>query len=144
MSVRVCTLDGERRAPGTVLGVGGTPFALSFQSEERASFSEGKEVEKGGFLSVLYLPGSCMLEGLEMEGIIGQAVSPTIYPLVPVCWCLHVYMCTCVSVCLFILDKGWLGWLAGSWEGLSCWRFQIEPVSGSAQLLETVTFLIEI
>lgn len=36
------------------------------------------------------------------------------------------------------------GWLAGSWEGLSCWRFQIEPVSGRAQLLETVTFLVEI
>lgn len=47
-------------------GVRGAPLALSFQSEERASFPEGKELEKGGFLSVLYLPGSCMLEGLEM------------------------------------------------------------------------------
>lgn len=82
----------------------------------------------------------------------------TLWPqFVGVCICVNMRLslCTCVSACLLcgflylfvILDTGWLGllgWLVGSWEGLSCWRFQIEPVSGRAQLLETVTFLLEI
>lgn len=42
------------------------------------SFPEGKEVEEGGFLPMLYLPGSCCLEGLEMQGIVGQVVPPTV------------------------------------------------------------------
>lgn len=73
--------------------------------------------------------------------------SPTVPfgPSLLVCACVHVYLCDCLLVLwisvFVILDKGWL---AGSWEGLSCWRFQIEPVSGSAQLLGTVTFLVEI
>lgn len=78
---------------------------------------------------------------------------PHTVPLVGVvCVCMCLSLCTCVSACLLcgslylfvILDEGWLGWLVGSWEGLSCWRFQIEPGFSRAQLLETVTFLAEI
>lgn len=138
----------------------GGSTAPAFQAEEKSSFPEGEEVEEGGFLSMLYLPGSCCWESLEMQGIVGQVGSPhcTLWPqFVGVCICVNMRLslCTCVSACLLcgflylfvILDTGWLGllgWLVGSWEGLSCWRFQIEPVSGRAQLLETVTFLLEI
>lgn len=110
----MCTLDGERQAQGTVLGVGwggGRSIALSFQLEERASFPEGKEVEEGGFLSMLHLPGSCMPEGLEVQGIVGQTVSPTV-PLGPsllVFACVYVYSCECLLVlciCVFVCHFG--------------------------------------
>ena len=63
--------------------------------------------------------------------------SPAVYLLGCVC------VCVCARACLLlgflylfvILGRGWLGWPAGSWEGLSCWGFQIELVSGWAQLL---------
>lgn len=56
----------------------GGSTAPAFQAEEKSSFPEGQEVEEGGFLSMLYLPGSCCWEGLEMQGIVGQAVPPTV------------------------------------------------------------------
>lgn len=96
----VCTLDGERQAQGTLLGVGGTPLLYPFSRRRGLSFPQRKEVEKGGFLSMLYLPGSCMLEGLEMQGIVGQAVSPTVPfgPSLLVFACVYVYLCECLLV----------------------------------------------
>lgn len=78
-------------------------------------------------------------------GISGQVAPRYPHPqFVGVC----VYMCVmCVRMhapacCLdfaiylsFGAGGGWPGWPARSWEGFSCWRFQIELVSGRAQLL---------
>lgn len=136
----------------------GGSTAPAFRSEEKSSFPEGKEVKEGGFLSMLARKllfgglgdaGNCWTSGFPHCTLWSQFVG--------VCICVNtrLSLCTCVSACLLcgflylfvILDTGWLGllgWLMGSWEGLSCWRFQIEPVSGRAQLLETVTFLLEI
>ena len=95
--------------------------------------------------SACWEPSCCELEGLETWGVIGQV--DFCFPTLPFTRSLLVGVCVCVCVCaraclllgflyLFvILGRGWLGWPAGSWEGLSCWGFQIELVSGWAQLL---------
>lgn len=81
-------------------GGGGCYIALSSQSEERASFPEGNEVEEGGFLSMVYLPGNCMLKSLAMQGTVGQAVSPTVPsgPSLLGFACVCVYLCECLLV----------------------------------------------
>lgn len=98
----MCVHSGWRTA-GTrhcLGGGGGRSIALSSQSEERASFPEGNEVEEGGFLSMVYLPGNCMLKSLAMQGTVGQAVSRTVPsgPSLLGFACVCVYLCECLLV----------------------------------------------
>lgn len=155
MSVRVCARWMENGRHKTLSwgwgGVGDAPLLYPFRWRRGLPSQRGRRSRKVGFCQCCICQEAACPKAWRCRGLLGKRF-PLQYRLAPVCWCLHVYMCTRVSACLFcgflylfvILDKGWLGWLAGSWEGLSCWRFQIEPVSGSAQLLETVTFLVEI
>lgn len=124
----------------SILSVGGEGFPSH----------RGRRLRKVGFCQCCTCQEAACWKAWRCRELLDKRF-PLLCRLAPVCWCLHVYMCTCVSACLFcrflylsFWTRGGWGWLAGSWEGLSCWRFQIEPVSGSAQLLETVTFLVEI
>lgn len=135
-------------------------LSLSFQSQDggggfpprgglEIASSKGVGIEEGGFPSMFCWLGALLLraEGLETWGVVGQVDFFPLYPSLPICWCVCARVrareCVCVHTCLLlrflylfvILGRGWLGWPAGSWEGFSCWRFQIELVSGWAQLL---------
>jgi hypothetical protein len=102
----------------------------------------GIEIEEGGFCRCSACQGV-----LPRAGRLGdlKSLDKWLFPPHYTHWCvLCVFLCVCTwSVCLLvgwislfvILVRGWLSWLAGSWEGFSCWRFQIELVSGRAQLL---------
>lgn len=93
--------------------------------------------------SACWEPSCCELEGLETWGVTGQVgffPHSTLHPQFT-CWgvCARACMLACLLLgflyLFVILGRGWLGWPAGSGEGLSCWGFQIELVSGWAQLL---------
>lgn len=99
--------------------MGKAPLLYPFSRRRGLSFPEGTEGEEGGFLSMLHLPGSCILEGLGMQGIVGQAVSPTVPfgPSLLVFACVYVYLCECllvlwisVFVCHFGQGVAGAGW----------------------------------
>lgn len=140
--------------------VWGAPLPQPFRRRKRAPSQRARRSRKVGFCRCCTCQEAAVGKAWRCRELLDKWVPPhcTLWPqFVGVCICVNMRLslCTCVSACLLcgflylfvILDTGWLGllgWLVGSWEGLSCWRFQIEPVSGRAQLLETVTFLLEI
>lgn len=94
--------------------------------------SKAVGVEEGGFVHAPPAVGSKAWRPGEPRG---RWTFP-IYPspqFVGVCAC--ACMCVCASLLLHFslichFGQGVAGQAACSWEGLSCWRFQIELVSG--------------
>lgn len=139
MSVRESALCMES---GRHCLVWGAPLPQPFRRRKRAPSQRARRSRKVGFCRCCTCQEAAVGKAWRCRELLDKRFPP-LYPLAPVCWCLHLCeyaslsLCTCVSACLLcgflylfvILDTGWLGWLGwlvGSWEGLSCWRFQAE------------------
>lgn len=119
-------------------------FSLSLGLEIAAS--RGVGMEAGGFPLALCLLGALALRagGPGAPALTGQVDFFPLSPSPPACCGGRVYVSACVRACLSL---GFLLFVIlgrGGWEGLSCWRFQIDLVQAGHSCCGTATFLVEI
>lgn len=146
--------DGEQQALALAGELAPLLQPLSPAPRRRRGFPSQREWRwrKVGFCRCSACPGALLLWAGRLGdlGIDGQVAPRYPYPQF-VGVCMYVcnvctYACACLLLGFFYLfviwgrgwlagGGGWAGWPVGRWEGFSCWRFQIELVSGRAQLL---------